>query len=48
MHDTKIGIVASGVAYMYAKEVLGDKASYLKIGFSYPLPIEKIRAFSKK
>lgn len=48
MHDTKIGIVASGVAYMYAREALGEGASYLKIGFSYPLPIEKIRAFAAK
>ena len=48
MHDTKIGIVASGVAYMYAREALGEAASYLKIGFSYPLPVEKIRAFAAK
>ena len=32
MHDTKIGIVASGAAYMYAKDVFGDKASYFKVG----------------
>lgn len=48
INDAEIGIVASGVAYEYAKEVFGDKASYLKIGFSYPLPIEKIRAFRQK
>ena len=48
MHDTKIGIVAAGAAYMYAKEVLGDQASYLKLGFTYPLPMQKIRAFADK
>lgn len=44
----EVGIVAAGVAYNYAKEVFGDKASYLKLGFTCPLPIEKIRSFSKK
>lgn len=48
MHDTKIGIVAAGAAYMYAKEVLGDQASYLKLGFTYPLPMQKIKAFADK
>ena len=48
MHDTKIGIVASGAAYMYAKDVFGDKASYFKVGLSYPMPVEKIRAFREK
>ena len=42
-NDTKIGIVSSGVAYQYAKEVFEDRASYLKLGFTYPLPIEKIK-----
>ena len=27
MHDTKIGIISAGSAYMYAKDALGDKAS---------------------
>ncbi len=48
MHDTKIGIIAAGAAYTYAKEALGDNASYLKLGFTYPLPIEKIKAFAAK
>lgn len=44
----KIGIITAGVSYQYAKEVFGDDASYLKIGFSYPLPMEKIKAFAKE
>ena len=48
LHDTKIGIIAAGAAYMYAKEVFGDRASYLKLGFTYPMPVHKIRAFSEK
>ncbi len=46
-NDSKIGVIGSGVAYRYAKEVLGDNASYLKIGFTYPLPMEKIKNFSE-
>ncbi|MBP2665685.1 MAG: indolepyruvate ferredoxin oxidoreductase, alpha subunit [Firmicutes bacterium] len=45
-NDKKIGIVTSGIAYQYAQEVFGATASYLKLGFTYPLPIEKIRAFA--
>ncbi len=44
----KIGIVTSGVAYNYAKEVFGDDASYLKLGFTFPLPMDKIRAFANE
>lgn len=46
--DTSIGIVTSGAGYNYVKEVFGDSVSVLKIGFSYPLPMKKIRAFAEK
>lgn len=46
--DRKIGVIASGICYQYAKEALGDRASYLKLGMVYPLPDEKIRAFAKE
>ena len=42
---TKIGIVASGVSYQYAKEVFGDNVSYLKLGMTNPLPMDLIREF---
>lgn len=45
-NSKKIGIVAAGVAYQYAREVYGDNASYLKLGLTYPLPMDKIRAFA--
>ena len=45
-NDKKIGIVASGVGYQYAREVFGEAASYLKLGFTFPLPINKIRDFA--
>lgn len=43
----KIGIIASGIAYDYAKEALGDKASYLKLGMVNPLPINLIKEFAQ-
>ncbi len=45
-HDKKIGIVTSGVSYQYAKEVFGDTVSYLKLGFTNPLPMAKIKEFA--
>lgn len=47
-NDKKIGIITSGVAYTYAKEVFGDTASYLKLGFTFPLPMAKIRDFASQ
>lgn len=48
MGDTKIGVITSGVSYQYAKEALGDKASYLKLGLVNPLPEKLIRDFAAK
>jgi indolepyruvate ferredoxin oxidoreductase alpha subunit len=48
MNDRSIGIITSGISYQYAKEVFGEKASYLKIGMSYPLPDEMILKFAKE
>lgn len=47
-NDKKIGIISSGVAYQYAKDVFGDTVSYLKLGFTHPLPMEKIKEFAKE
>ncbi|WP_394522592.1 indolepyruvate ferredoxin oxidoreductase subunit alpha [Lacrimispora sp. JR3] len=45
-HDTNIGIITSGIAYQYSKEVLPE-ASYLKLGITHPLPRKKITEFIK-
>ena len=45
MNDTAFGIITSGVSYLYAKEMF-PTASILKLGFSYPFPVELIRKFS--
>lgn len=47
-NSTEIGIITAGNCYLYAKEALGDKASYLKLGVINPLPIDIIRDFAAK
>jgi len=46
--DNEIGIITSGCSYLYVKEVLGEKASILKIGMPHPLPEKLIRDFAAK
>ena len=41
-----VGVIAAGAAYVQARELLPD-ASFLKLGLSYPLPLEKIRDFAR-
>ena len=41
----KIGVIASGICYHYGREVFGEDASYLKLGFTNPMPAELIRQF---
>ncbi len=48
MHDTKIGVITSGICYQYAREALGDNASYLKLGLINPMPVKLIQDFAKK
>jgi len=43
-----IGIITSGISYQYAREAMGDKASYLKLGVVNPLPAELIKNFCAK
>lgn len=46
--NSKIGVISSGVCYKYAKEVFEDTVSYLKLGFTNPLPNNKIKDFCSK
>lgn len=48
INDTKIGIVASGMCINFAKEVFKEDASYMNLGFTNPMPIEKIKEFAQK
>jgi indolepyruvate ferredoxin oxidoreductase alpha subunit len=45
--DPKIGVISSGVAYQYAREVLPD-ATYLRLAMAFPFPIDKARRFCER
>lgn len=47
-NETEVGVISSGVAYQYAKEVFGNDASYLKLGMTFPMPMEKIKKFAAR
>lgn len=47
MHDTKIGVITSGIPYQYVKEALPN-ASVLKLGMVNPLPKKLIEEFASK
>ena len=44
----KVGVISSGMCFNFAKEVFGKDASYLKLGFTNPMPDEKIKEFATK
>jgi len=48
MGGRSLGVITSGTCYQYAREVLGDEASYLKLGMVNPLPVDLIRSFASK
>ncbi|MGC8885729.1 MAG: thiamine pyrophosphate-dependent enzyme [Verrucomicrobiia bacterium] len=46
MKDRTIGIITSGISYVHSVEAAPD-VSILKLGFTYPLPMNKIAEFVK-
>ena len=46
-NGSKIGVITAGISYMYAKEALGNRVNYLKLGMVYPLPEKLITDFAK-
>jgi len=47
LRDPEIGVITSGVCYQYVRDALPN-ASTLKLGMVYPLPMQRIEAFSKQ
>lgn len=47
-NGTEIGIITSGISYQYAREAMGNTASYLKLGIVNPLPVDLIKNFCAK
>ena len=48
MFGDEIGVITCGAAYQYAREALGERASYLKLGIVNPLPVKLIKDFAAK
>ncbi|MDR1471905.1 MAG: indolepyruvate ferredoxin oxidoreductase subunit alpha [Synergistaceae bacterium] len=47
----KIGVITSGISYQHAREAfaeLGGSVSFLKLGFTHPLPDETIKKFASE
>jgi indolepyruvate ferredoxin oxidoreductase alpha subunit len=47
INDPNVGVITSGVSYLYTKEVFPEY-SYLKLGMVWPLPKKMIAEFFKK
>jgi indolepyruvate ferredoxin oxidoreductase alpha subunit len=47
MKETSVGIITGGISYQYSKEIF-PKASFLKLGMSWPLPERMIKEFIGK
>ena len=45
--DPKVGVISSGIAYEYARDAFPD-ATFLKLGLSFPFPIELAREFCSR
>ncbi|XEQ92912.1 hypothetical protein SCACP_17630 [Sporomusa carbonis] len=41
----EFAVITSGIGYQYAKEALGDRATYLKLSLTFPLPEGLIKDF---
>ena len=46
--DGKVGVITASISYQYAKEVFPEGTSFLKLGLTFPLPMDLIRDFAKK
>ncbi len=47
-NGSKIGVITSGASYVYAKEALGDRVNYYKLGMAYPMPVKGLKDFAAK
>ena len=43
-----VGVICAGTTYTYAREALGDKVNYLKLGLIHPMPVKLIQDFAAK
>lgn len=48
MNSSKIGVISASGAYQYAREAFPPDTSFLKLGLTYPMPMQLIRDFASK
>ena len=47
-NGSEIGVITAGIAYQYAKEALGERVNYCKLGMVWPMPEKLLRDFAAK
>lgn len=45
-NGSRMGVITASIAYQYAKDVFPEDTSFLKLGLTYPLPMDLIREFA--
>ncbi len=48
LRGSKVGVISASIAYQYAKDVFPEDTSFLKLGLTWPLPMDLIREFASK
>ncbi len=48
LNGSKIGVITASIAYQYAKDAFPKDSSFLKLGLTWPLPMDLIREFASK
>ncbi len=48
LNGTKVGVITASIAYQYAKDAFPDDTSFLKLGLTWPLPMDLIKKFASK
>lgn len=48
LRSPKIGVITASIAYQYAKDAFPEDTSFLKLGLTWPLPMDLIRSFAEK
>ncbi|MBQ7335086.1 MAG: indolepyruvate ferredoxin oxidoreductase subunit alpha [Clostridia bacterium] len=46
-NGSAIGVITAGIAYQYAKEALGDRVNYCKLGMVWPMPERLLKDFAQ-
>ena len=47
-NGSDIGVITAGIAYQYAKEALGERVNYCKLGIVWPLSEKLLKEFAAK